>query len=84
MNVSRTATLVTRRRSVRAGVLSARYGAKPAIVASGIGVTVILPFLSVVDAIDPSQEYLSDGVTEELSERLGPFSPAESATLSCC
>ena len=30
------------------GVLSARYGAKPAIVASGLGLTVILPFLSVV------------------------------------
>src|SRR5580704_734271 len=30
------------------GVLSARYGAKPAIVASGLGLTVILPFLSVL------------------------------------
>ena len=30
------------------GVLSARYGAKPAIVVGGLGVTVILPFLSVV------------------------------------
>jgi predicted MFS family arabinose efflux permease len=30
------------------GVLSARYGAKPAIVASGLGLTVILPFLSIV------------------------------------
>jgi predicted MFS family arabinose efflux permease len=30
------------------GVLSARYGAKPAIVASGLSLTVILPFLSVV------------------------------------
>jgi len=29
------------------GVLSARYGAKPAIVAGGLGVTVILPLLSV-------------------------------------
>ena len=30
------------------GVLSARFGAKPAIVASGLGLTVILPLLSVV------------------------------------
>jgi MFS family permease len=30
------------------GVLSARYGAKPAIVASGLGLAIILPFLSVV------------------------------------
>jgi predicted MFS family arabinose efflux permease len=30
------------------GALSARYGAKPAIVAGGLGLTVILPFLSVV------------------------------------
>ena len=29
-------------------VLSARYGAKPAIVAGGLGLTVILPFLSAV------------------------------------
>src|SRR5580692_4122861 len=29
------------------GALSARYGAKPAIVSGGLGVTVILPFLSV-------------------------------------
>jgi predicted MFS family arabinose efflux permease len=30
------------------GVVSARYGAKPAIVASGLGLAIILPFLSVV------------------------------------
>ena len=30
------------------GALSARYGAKPAIVASGLGLTVTLPFLSVM------------------------------------
>jgi predicted MFS family arabinose efflux permease len=30
------------------GALSARYGAKPAIVAGGLGLTAILPFLSVV------------------------------------
>ncbi len=30
------------------GALSARYGAKPAIVAGGLGLTLILPFLSVV------------------------------------
>ena len=30
------------------GALSARYGAKPAIVAGGLGLTVILPFLSAV------------------------------------
>src|SRR5271163_2719338 len=30
------------------GALSARYGARPAIVAGGLGLTVTLPFLSVV------------------------------------